>query len=700
LSSGVPQASGRAPLEATDAHSTRDTTQLGRLIAACSAALLFPLLVPLLTGRVFVFDDLSGLHLPMRYLYQQALQAGDTLLWTPSIFAGFYLHGEGQIGLFHPFHQLLYRFLPLGMAFNLELIASYPAAFAGMFWFLRRLRFSRAAALFGAMLFAFSGFNLLHHHHINLVAVVAHMPWLLTTADMLILGERERQRALAFAAMAMILGSEFLLGFPQAVLWNLMALTTFGVFRAGETRRWRRLLPCAAAVAVGILLGGIQLVPTADAAEASVRKGLSGEFPLSYSLHPLNLLQLWSPYAFERGVYSDEVMSLHEFGIYSGAILPVALIWVWIRRRALSERRALIVAVTMFAAVCLLLALGRYGGVVLALTHLPVLQSLRAPARYIVLVQFALAILAAVTIDDLLAIAGGRSSAPSGLMAALWIPAVLGLASTAALNARLLHDGTHTFASPPAAAAGVAIVSAVTLLTYLAGRRVRWAVGALVVVTAADLGAWGILFIYREPALTIRQLTRPVTLAPGGSPAESYASGAAEGLYRSDFLVMRGYRLTSGYVSLSPATRHPLDSDVALRLSGTRWFFTPDGSRHAASGWAERVRLLDRQGEASTGSARLTVDRPGYLVAQVEAPDKRILAFTERFHDGWSASIDGIRMRMVRVEGDFLGCVVDGGVHTVTLRFRPRSFLYGAMLSAIGAALLAGVLIAGGSLRR
>ena len=84
------------------------------------------------------------------------------MLWTPAIFAGFYLHGEGQIGLFHPFHQLLYRALPLGPAFNLELIASYVAAFAGMVWFLRRLRFSRAAALFGAMLFAFSGFNLLH----------------------------------------------------------------------------------------------------------------------------------------------------------------------------------------------------------------------------------------------------------------------------------------------------------------------------------------------------------------------------------------------------------------------------------------------------------------------------------------------------------------------------------------------------------
>ena len=164
------------------------------------------------------------------------------MLWTPSIFAGMYLHGEGQIGLFHPFHQLLYRLLPLGTAFNLELIANYPAAFAGTFWFLRRLRFSHPAALFGSMLFAFSGFNLLHHHHINMVAVVAHMPWLLAAADALIVDESRRARTLAFAAIAVILASELLLGFPQAVWWNMMALAAFAVFRAGETGLWSRLL--------------------------------------------------------------------------------------------------------------------------------------------------------------------------------------------------------------------------------------------------------------------------------------------------------------------------------------------------------------------------------------------------------------------------------------------------------------------------
>ena len=158
---------------------------------------------------------------------------------------------------------------------------------------------------------------------------------------------------------------------------------------------------------------------------------------------------------------------------------------------------------------------------------------------------------------------------------------------------------------------------------------------------------------------------------------------------------MRGYRLTSGYVGLFPATRHPLDSAIARRLSGTRWIFTLDGSRRPVQGSVERVRFLDEQGHASTGSALIATDRPGRLVVHVDAPGRRILAFTERFHDGWTATAGGTPVKTVRVEGDFLGCVLEGGLQSVRLRFMPRSFVYGSIMSAIGTALLAGVLIAG-----
>ena len=670
------------------------SASLSAVILAASAALLAPLCAPLLTGRVFVYNDLSWFHLPVRFLYQQALEAGDTVLWTPALFGGFYLHGEGQMGVFHPLHQLLYRLLPLGAAFNLEIIASYPAAFAGTFWFLRRLEFSRPASLFAAMLFAFSGFNLLHHHHINMVAIVAHLPWLLASADVLIVDERRRARTLAFAAIAALLGSAFLLGFPQAVWWNLLTLAAFGVYRARQTRRWKLLLPCAAAVVAGVLLGAVQLLPSAETAAQSTRMGLPREFGLGFSLHPLNAFQLWSPRFFLGGAYSDEDRLLfHEFGIYSGAILQVGLIWVWIRRRALPDRRQLIAAATAFAAVMFVLALGRYGGVATLLTYVPMLQALRAPARYIVLVQFALAILAAVTFDDLLAIARGERAAPSGMrMAAIWIPAALGIATTAALNSHLLPYGPLTFATARAAAVGVAVVVVITLLVHLGGRRMRWALAALVVATAVDLAMWGIRFVSLTPAKTIGELTQGIPAAPI-DPAESYAAAPDIGPYSHNLLVMRGYRLTTGYAGLFPATRNPLDDDLALRLSGTRWFFDADGSRHPAPEPRGRVRLQDSERREVTGVARLVVDRPGLLVVDVDAPGRSTLAFTERFHSGWSASTADGPLPMVRAEHDFLGCVVDGGVHRVTLRFLPRTFVYGSILSAIGVALVAGVLI-------
>jgi hypothetical protein len=665
---------------------------LSWLILACSAALLSPLVRPLLRGRIFVYNDLAWFHLPMRYLYRQALLAGDTVLWTPAIFSGFYTHGEGQTGLFHPWHQLLYRFLPLGQAFDLELIANYAAAFAGMWWLLRRLRLGDAGALGGAMLFAFSGFTLLHHHHLNMVTVVAHLPWLLAAADLTIAGDTRGERRAGFAAVALLLASAFLLGFPQAVWWDAIALGAFALLRAGETGRWGRLLSCAGAVAIGILMGGLQIVPTADAAAHSQRVETTREFALSFSLHPYNLAQLWSPYVFRDGAFSSwEYLWFHEFGIYSGAILPVALAWVWIRRAAIG-RRPLIVGATAFAALGLILALGRFGGLAGLLVHVPVLDSLRAPARYVVLAQVALAILAAIMVEDLEAIGDGRRDAPAGPLPALWIPAALALLTAAGIYAAVLPHPFLAAARLRGAVDGVAIVAGITLLVWLAGRRHRWALGALVVATAADLGAYGLGFVHRQPPRTIQQLIQAVPSAPGPQ-ADRYAAAPDAGPYRSNLLVMRGYRLTNGYVGLFPASHRPFDDETARRLSGTRWLFTNDGNRLPLEGGVARARLLDLQGGDAGGNLRLVVDRPGHLVVQVDAPDARILAFTERFHDGWSATVDGAPQATTRVEVDFLGCVINSGAHRVELRFAPRSFRIGAMVSATGAALLAAIVI-------
>jgi len=670
-------------------------------IALGSLALVGPLAWPLVNGRVFVYNDLIWFHLPARHLYQQALRGGDSLLWTPAIFSGFYLHGEGQIGILHPLHLLLYSALPLQAAFNLELIVNYVAAFGGMYWFLRRLQCRIEPALFGAMLFAFSGFNLLHHHHMNMVATVAHLPWLLAAADVLLNDGRPQVRAGACAAVAGILASELLLGFPQGVWWNALALTWFAVYRVGEIGRSRLLIRPAVASLIGVLLGGIQLVPSADAAAHSLRATATREFALTYSLHPLNVLQLWSPYAFTGGAYGPlDYPWFHEFGIYSGALPLVALPWLWLRRRALTAaRRRLATALVVLAAVALILAFGRHGGVDVLLTYLPVLQSLRAPTRYIVLTQFALAVVGAIAIEDLLAIREGRTDPPV-TMRAVWSPLILGLLSLL-VTALFSRARDPIFAGPMHAAAGLAFVLAATVLLVLAARRMPWALAALAVFTAFDLGAWGIRFVYRERPRTIESLTQAIE-APGDAVADSYAAAPAEGRYRSDLLVLRGYRLTSGYVALYPSSRNGLDTPAFRRLSGTRWVFSTDGVRTPAPDGVARARLLDSTGHEAPGRVEVVTDRPGHIVVRVDTRDRAVLALTERFHDGWSAA-DATGRRPVRaVEGDFLGSVIDPGVSRVEFRFMPRSLLWGASVTVAGAALLAlvvAVMLRGGAIR-
>jgi hypothetical protein len=589
-------------------------------------------------------------------------------------------------------HLLWYRLLPLRTAFNLELLTNYVAAFAGTWWFLRRLRFEPAAAGFGAMLIAFSGFMLLHHHHINMVAVLAHLPWLLASADILLVAEDRGTRRLAFAAVALLLASQFLIGFPQGIWWNGLALAAFAAGRVSESGRWRALLPLLAAVGIGVLLGGLQVLPSADAIAHSDRAALGPEFSLAYSLHPLNLLQLWSPQALAGGSYSGiDHPWLHEFGIYSGALLPVALIWVWTRRADLVHRRPLILWTTVFAGVLLVLALGRYGGLARVLGYLPVIGSMRAPARYIVLVQFALALLAVVAVEDLLAIRDGRA-APARPSPLVWIPALFGVATTAALNGNLVHYAHRDVASVAAAAPGVAVVAVVTLLVVLAGRRVRWAVPVLIVVTAADLGAYGVGFVYGEPALSIPRLLVSVKPAPA-RPADSYAAAPEVGPFVKNLLVVKGYRLTTGYVGFFPAAHHPLNGPDAIRLGGTLWKFSPEGHRRQVVGGVARVRFVDAQEREAAGVVQMTADRPGHLSATVRVDRPLTLAFTERFHHGWTATADGRPIETARIAGDFLGCRVDAGVRQVDLRFAPRSFRDGVLVSLAGLVLLAGALV-------
>jgi hypothetical protein len=261
-----------------------------------ASVILLVLAVPFLQGRVYVVDDLPSFHLPWRALYAQSLSAGENFLWFPQLLGGYYAHGEGQAGMLHPFHLLIYRALPLQLAFGLELIASYAVMLGGMFLFLRRWGQDRVPAVFGAIVFSFSGFNLMQFVHPNLVSVLAHTPWILLAIEVAMTSPDPRRVAGARLAVGLLTASQILLGHPHA-LWLSAALEMLYVLARtrGMVAPWQRLSGLLVCKLLGVLAGGMQALPTWDAVSTSGR-ALAAPSEGYFSLVPADLTQLVQPY--------------------------------------------------------------------------------------------------------------------------------------------------------------------------------------------------------------------------------------------------------------------------------------------------------------------------------------------------------------------------------------------------------------------
>jgi hypothetical protein len=694
-----------------------------RLIALCSCVLFIPLLFPLLTGRVFTRDDFAALQLPFRFLYREALRSGDSFLWTSAYHSGFYLLGVGIAGMAHPLHWLLYRFLPLGPAFNLEIITPFAAMLAGTGLLLRRFGLGREAAWFGAMVFTFSGFNLFNLMHMNHAAVIAHLPWLLLATHILLTSPDRRNRALAFAGVALVVGSEHLIGNPQYVWLTYVVLAYMVGCLCYSGAPWSRVALLVGAGALGSLIGAAQLLPTLDFARESTRMAYSRDEALSFSLSPLNLVQLWSPFAFRFRIHApeSEALIVHEFIVYNGAFCTIALAWVAMRWRQ-QTRRGLLVALLALAAISFVLAMGRYGGVYTWLAQLPGLRNLRAPTRHLVLFQLALSGIAAVAFEDLL---GMIRRGEQSTMRRLWplaVPVAMSLATTV-LGAMLAQSSWAaarglSLSSVTRAAPWSALIVAMAALTVMAARGARWAVPVLIVFVACDQGFWGYSYALRwGPIERIDELMAKADVPAEAQRGELIAPAILGG--SSNVAVLRGLRLASGYTGLVASSVLDPDDPTTQRIAGVAWReagytwtrtsnpmprarlvstarATADISAEARRVDLTRVALVDRpvaglsdstSDRVGHGSVRVLEERPGAFVLETTSDVPQLLVLTERFHGGWRATHDRAARETVRVYGDFLGCLVDAGQHRVVLTFAPASAAYGLGASLAGLAL-------------
>ncbi|QDV37853.1 YfhO family protein [Tautonia plasticadhaerens] len=676
------------------------------LVALAGAAALLALLAgPLLAGRFYLYDDLLTFHLPLRVFYARCLASGDDFRWFPDYFCGMDLHGEGQIGMLHPAHLVLYGLLPVRVALPAEFLLNYVVLLGGMVAFLRR-RVGPSAAVVGGMVFTFFGYNILHFMHLNSVAVAAHLPWSLWLIDRLFRGTG--RPALDGAGLALLTGSGLLLGHPQTAWYVKLVEGAYVLFLALETGRWRRVAWYAGSVGIGVLLGGVQLLPTWEALALSRRATLPAGSITMGSLHPLNLVQLVAPYVFlERYMPShggqglDRFVRIHELGLYQGAAVSALLAWLALRWRALDPpARRLARGAALLAVISFLMALGDYGPFGWVLVHAPLIRSFRVPARYLLLVHLAVAVLAALAVDDLVrANRAPRSARWLALVPAAGLACWVGIRVVDQLRPGLLP----TLGTNARVGFNLGLLVASAALVALAARRPRLGLLGLMLVMVADFTSYALYFHLWDtvpplaPALDPRPEVPPVgegdrlhiTLP---EPGVAYPGRRAE--YRSGQLSMAGYRLTDGYVALFPARRLDYTRVEAQRLAGVAWAWDDDrdgGSWVAVPGPMPRARV---EGEGPPARVAIRLDRPGRFGAEVDAPGGGRFVWNEAFHPGWTAAVDGEPATVSRADSDFMACPIPPGRHSVAFRFRPSSFRLGAAASGVGLALVVAVVLA------
>ncbi len=682
---------------------------------------------PAVSGRWHTGDDLGCFHLPLRAFYAEQLSRGETFDWMPGLFCGFYMTGEGQAGTYHPFHWLAYRFLPLRAAFACELLATYPFLFAGMWLFLRRRRIRPEAAALGSLAFTFGSFNLLHFVHPNAVAVMAHLPWLLWCIDVG-LGDAGRRSQFALAGVAILTASQLLLGYPQYVWFSLLTEAAYVLFLTCQVRRWGRV---AAAVAVGVALGAVQLLPTVDALGHSARSSADPAYLNSGSLHPLNLVQLVAPYLFTHRVAGQNT---HELGLYLGAVPLLLVLWLPTQWSRLGRFRRLAAAAAAFGLVALLLAFGQHAPLYRIQQWLPLVGGFRFPCRYVVVVQFCGAVLAAVAFATL--VRRHSQDAPASWRSLAPLAVAFGASLAAAVAGVVLRDLPEIAPSPLVLAGPLAIGAAAALLA-LAARGRRWAFWGLIVLMVADLGAYGLSYSVYPQAETYDEYLASADVPPRepGKPGEPGAPRVLAdllpfdepGIRTGNQLLLAGFSRADGYAGLEPFRRLDYGKVAALRVAGVAWVRltehtrTIEGLVDGEGPWRRvprplpRVRLVatavpsdcparDIEGielesaalveeplaldAGPPGEATLLADRPGRLRIAVYCPDERLLVVAESHHSGWEARVDGRLRPLLRVNGDFLGCVVRPGDREVALDFRPPSLRLGKLVSCLSLVLV------------
>jgi hypothetical protein len=366
---------------------------------------LLPLLYffPATRGNLVISpDDGVIFNIPIRVVVANLIHAGYVPLWNPYIFGGMPLFGAAQAGVLFPLNWF-YLLFSIPVATNLMMLSSYMLAALGAYLYARRSGASIAGAALTSLVWQWSGFLVGQIGHTNILHTAALLPWLLWAIDGYGMSAK-RSRGVLLAALVAI---QVFAGHQQTLAYALLVAAAYAVVmwrwskqsadspnqspERSQAYIWSLVL-----IAAGLALAAVQILPTLELLRHSLRADASYDFFTSFSLPRRFLWTFFAPYVVGggdgqlfRAPYVGPAFYAEYVGYVGLATLALALLAIVLKRDALTKFWGVVVLAG------LMLALGRYApfGFYKLIYVVPVLNLFRVPARHLMEVEFALAVL-------------------------------------------------------------------------------------------------------------------------------------------------------------------------------------------------------------------------------------------------------------------------------------------------------------------
>src|SRR5207237_7266483 len=200
------------------------------------------------------------------------------------------------------------------------------------------------------------------------------------------------------ALVSVVVAIQFFAGHQQTFVDSLLLVAAGVVVMAIANREWLwRYLTSLAFIGMGLLLSAVQILPTFELLRRSERSAATYEFFTSFSMPKRLILMFLAPYIMGggdgrlfRAPYVGPPFYAEMVGYVGVLTIMLAVIAVFVKPDARTKFWAAI------SVICLLLAFGAYAPLDLyqGIYHVPVLNLFRVPARHLMEVDFALAVLA------------------------------------------------------------------------------------------------------------------------------------------------------------------------------------------------------------------------------------------------------------------------------------------------------------------